>query len=311
LFSPVHLSIQGHSSHFHSLAKTNDGGFILAGVTSSIDTSNFDFWLVKTDSAGNEQWNSTYGELDVYYNGTYPVPRYEDASSAIQTNDGGYAITGVIETSNNHHNYTDIWFIKTDRDGKELWSQRIGGDKRYRVSSIVQMDDSSFVLAGKTLPLQGTILTDAYLVKLDSSGSITWNKTFGRDDSNEEFNAMIINSEGDLVLAGQAYSTENSVDFWLVRVAENGTLLWERKLGTSGWDIAYSIAQSSDSGYILAGTTSFPREDDLNILLLKTDESGFLQNSEGYTSEIHGGILVFILVPSVIRIVRKKKKNCS
>jgi hypothetical protein len=131
----------------YSLVETSDGGFALAGVSSS-----FGVWLVKTDSYGNMQWNKTYGGGTVH--------------SLIQTSDGGYALAGEIiffSTS-----AQDFYVVKTDADGNMQWNRTYGGEHTDIAYSLVETSDGGFAIAGHT----GWLVHDFLLIKTDANGNM-------------------------------------------------------------------------------------------------------------------------------------------
>lgn len=137
--------------------QTSDGGYALAGATNSSGTGGYDFWLVKTDSSGQSQWNQTYG-------GTYD----EAANSLVQTSDGGYALAGW--TGSYGAGDVDYWLVKTDSSGSTQWSQTYGGAGDDESFSLVQTSDVGYALVGFTSSY-GAGDYDAFLVKTDSSGN--------------------------------------------------------------------------------------------------------------------------------------------
>ena len=116
------------SDQILSVVQTSDGGYALAGITDSFGAGNFDFWLVKTDSAGNQQWNKTYG-------GTND----DDALSIAQTSDGGYALAGYTNSSGAGGD--DCWLVKTDYAGNQQWSKTYGGTNTDEAFSVMQTRD--------------------------------------------------------------------------------------------------------------------------------------------------------------------------
>ena len=128
------------------LVKTSDGGYALGGWTLSFGSGGEDVWLVKTDSSGNMMWNRTYGG------------QFDDEGHAlIQTLDGGYAVAGNTAFASGNE---DAWLVKTDSAGNMQWNQTYGGTKLDTFISIVQLNSSSFVLAGFTFSF-GAGLSDA------------------------------------------------------------------------------------------------------------------------------------------------------
>ena len=125
------------SDHAWSVIQTVDGGYALAGHTLSFGAGNQDFWLVKTASNGNMQWNQTYGGANNDY-----------ASSVVQTGDGGYALAGY--TWSFGAGLADFWRVKTDSAGALQWSQTYGGASNDYAYSMVQTGDGGYALAGYT-----------------------------------------------------------------------------------------------------------------------------------------------------------------
>lgn len=135
-----------------SAVKTLDGGYALAGPTSSYGSGGQDFWLVKTDQFGTMEWYKTFGGIND-----------EQARYVIQTNDGGYAVFG--STTSKGAGDRDFWLVKTDSNGNAEWDQTFGGIAEDWGDSLVQTSDGSFTLAGWTKSF-GAGNTDIWLIKL-------------------------------------------------------------------------------------------------------------------------------------------------
>ena len=139
-----------------SLIGTSDGGYALAGSTSSFGAGEDDFWLIKTDVNGNMEWNQTYG-------GAEP----DRASSLVETSDGGYALAGYTTSFDTNA----FWLVKTDANGNAEWNQTYGGTHNDRAFSLVETSDGGYALAGYTTSL-GAGESDFWLVKTDEHGII-------------------------------------------------------------------------------------------------------------------------------------------
>ncbi|MDG6218965.1 MAG: hypothetical protein QCI00_05955, partial [Candidatus Thermoplasmatota archaeon] len=151
----------------YSVRQTTDGGYIIAGVTTSFATGGRDAWLIKTNASGNEEWSETYGGLSS-----------DGARSVQQTSDGGYIMTGWTASYSAGYLF-DIWLVKTDGYGNEEWNNTWGGtgveaDVGY---SVKQTADGGYILTGETQSFGGDNY-DAILIKTDVFGDEEWMKTF-------------------------------------------------------------------------------------------------------------------------------------
>ena len=141
-----------------SVQQTNDGGYIIIGITYDL-IGNYDIYLVKTDGSGIEQWNRTFGGA------------YNDAGYSVQqTTDGGYIITGCRGCYGD--TLGDVYLIKTDGSGIEQWNRTFGGAYNDVGYSVQQTTDGGYIITGATYSF-GNGNTDVYLIKTDGSGNIT------------------------------------------------------------------------------------------------------------------------------------------
>jgi len=244
--------------------ETSDGGYALAGHSQLDGTTNADFWLVKTDKDGNEEWNQTYGG-----------EKFETAYSLVETSDGGYALAG--DTQSFGAGDGDYWLVKTDENGTVEWTQTYdnGGDERAR--SLVEASDGGYVLAGdisysSTNPDHGW--SEAWLVKTDENGNKEWSQTYGESDFDRAY-GLVESSAGGYVLAGftQVWG-DGWNDFWLVKTDPNGNLDWSQTYGGDRPQNAYALVETSDRGYALAGFADLSDSERTAFLLVKTDEDG-------------------------------------
>jgi PGF-CTERM protein len=254
------FGVQGDDNAY-SLAHTSDGGYILAGSSHFYIGErhwDMDARLVKTDANGNMQWQRTIGGIE-----------FDEAYSAMQTSDGGYIFAG--RTSSYGAEFYGIWLVKTDAKGIEQWNRTFGGNDSDIASSVRQASDGGYIIAGRTKSF-GAGSYDFWLVKTDSEGTEQWNRTFGGGSSDRlySFQQTI---DGGYILGGDTRSFGmGSSDFWLVKTDNNGIELWNRTFGGANNDRAYSLQQTSDGGFILAGVTRSLHWYD--CWLVKTDAEG-------------------------------------
>lgn len=274
------------------IQQTNDGGFITVGYTLSnngdISFNNGgggDFWVVKTDSNGNLQWQSTYGGND-----------YDFSFWIEQTNDNGYIIAGYTKSNNGalstNKGITDYWVVKISNLGVIQWQKTYGGSGIDYAYCIRQTPDGGYILIGETTSNDYDVSQnhggfDIWVLKLNSTGDIQWNKTYG--GSGGDYASMIsITNDGGYLISGNTHSNDGDIsgyhnerDFWIAKINSIGDIQWQRAIGGSGWDDLKSIKQTNDGGYIVVGNTYSDDGDVINNLgtgwVVKLSESGVIQ----------------------------------
>jgi len=244
----------GGSSYDWAFAvqQISDGGYILAGDTASFGAGGQDAWLIKTDADGNKVWDKTFGGNTT-----------DHAQAVQQTSEGGYILAGWTSGG--------AWLIKTDANGDKVWDKTFGsGDGTYAVQ---QTSDGGYILAGYTYSF-GSGRADAWLIKTDADGNKVWEKTFGGSDDDFAY-AMQQTSDGGYILAGYTYSFGAGMgDAWLIKTDANGNKVWDKTFGGRGADDADAVQQTSDGGYILAGSTFPLLPVNAGAWLIKTDANG-------------------------------------
>ncbi len=247
----------------NSVVQTSDGGYAMAGSTTSYGAGSDDFWLVKTDSTGNALWSKTYGGTGVDY-----------AVTVVQTGDGGYALAGTTRSFGAGD--WDFWLVKTDVNGNMQWNKTYGGtgDDRYSCSNgFIQTVDEKYVITGQTGSFGGGGF-DVWLIKTDASGNAEWTKTFG-GTNNDCGTSLIQTSDGGYLVGGNTYSFGvGNYDGWLVKTDALGQILWNQTYGGTNADTAFGLAQTSDGGYALTGYTYSFGAGSVDAWLIKTDSAG-------------------------------------
>jgi hypothetical protein len=246
-----------------SIQQTFDSGYIVAGYSWSADGDvhgnhgTADYWVVKLKNNGDTLWTKTYGGLDL-----------DLAYSIQQTYDSGFVLAGetVSQDGDVHgsHGGSDFWVVKIDINGDTLWTKTLGGSGNDYAKSIQQTYDSGYVVTGYVASNDGDVhgnhgAFDFWIVKLNSTGDTLWTKTCGGTDWDIAYSIQQTYDSGYVVTGyvasndGDVHGNHGGYDFWVVKLDSDGDTLWTKTLGGSDTDVAYSIHQTSDSGYIVAG----------------------------------------------------------
>ncbi|MBN1324520.1 MAG: hypothetical protein JW986_11075, partial [Methanotrichaceae archaeon] len=251
----------------YSIQQTTDGGYIVAGYTDSNDDDvsgnhgNYDFWVIKLSSNGALEWQKCLG-------GSYE----EWAYSIQQTTDGGYIVAGYTwsndgDVSGNHGGYEDdFWVVKLSPTGALEWQKCLGGSYGDSARSIQQTADGGYIVAGVTASNDGDVSgnhggSDYWVIKLSSSGTLEWQKCLGGSNYDDAYSIQQT-TDGGYIVAGYTESNDGDVsgnhggyDSWVVKLSSSGALEWQKCLGGSESEWAFSIQQTTDGGYTVAGCT--------------------------------------------------------
>ncbi|CAG0956230.1 MAG: hypothetical protein OIN86_06740 [Candidatus Methanoperedens sp.] len=233
-----------------SVQQTEDNGYIFTGYTTRYNPGSGGTWLIKTDIDGNMLWKKTYG-------GWNPT---DEAHSVQQTMDGGYIFTGITYS----HGAGDIWLVKTDAAGNEIWNRNFDFGGVDTANSVKQTGEGGYIIVGSN---HGSGSEGALLIKTDANGNQQWNKSF------EGFaNYVQQTSDDGYIIVGGTMREGIGLDVWLVKTNTSGNKQWEKAF--KGNDvIARSVVQTKDGGYMIAGwISSFTSSYD--AWLIKTDVNG-------------------------------------
>ncbi|HTW92950.1 MAG TPA: T9SS type A sorting domain-containing protein [bacterium] len=188
--------------------QTTDGGYVVAGTTTSFGAGEHCVWLIKTDSMGDTLWTRTFGEDSLDFGG-----------SVQQTDDGGYFLAGYKWPWSSDS--ASFYLVKTNSVGDTLWTKTIGGPGGFAEGMCGRrVEDGGYIVVGAC----GTGLPDVYLVRTDANGDTLWTRTFGGPDFDDGYSVQQTSDQG-YIIGGQTYSLgAGRSDFYLVKTDENGNL---------------------------------------------------------------------------------------
>ena len=253
-----------------SVQQTSDNGYIIAGSTESFGAGSTDVYLIKTNSIGDTLWTKTYGGTDADF-----------GYSVQQTNDNGYIIVSGTESFG--AGSTDVYLIKTNANGDTLWTKTYGGIDWDESYSIQQTSDNGYIIAGSTVSGPGNV--DVYLIKTNENGDTLWTKTYGDTDEDWGYSVQQTLDNG-YIIAGYTNSFgAGEMDVYLIKTNANGDTLWTKTYGGIYSEGSFSVQQTTDGGYIIAGYTIFGATPD--VYLIKTNESG-----DTLWTKTYGGTLI-------------------
>jgi hypothetical protein len=296
---------------------TIDGGFVIGGTTRSNDSDvsghhgETDFWIVKLDNQANIQWQKCYGGSD-----------FDDAFDIKQTPDSGFIVAGpsssndgdVIGQHSCHGCDPDFWILKLDQTGNLEWQRCLGSIFKETPASVAVTSDGGFVVAGyNSSSNSGDVsgchgLFDYWVVKLDSTGTLLWQRCLG-GTNNDAGKAVVCSNDGGVLVFGESNSNDGDVsgnhgswDAWLVKLDSAGNISWQKSYGGSGSESGKALAQYNDSSIFLV---SFAQSNDGDVSgnhgmgdfwVTKTDYQGNIlwQNCYG-GSDIDMPYSIFVL----------------
>ena len=208
---------------------------------------------------------------DDLFTRTYGMDGNDQGSHIIKSDDGGYAFVGVLETLET--NSEDLWFVKLDSTGNMVWQEVYGGPDADRGRRVIPCSDGCYLLAGYTQSY-GNGGWDGYVIKVDASGYVVWDSTYG-DESNDYIFDAIAGEDGSYIMAGAKTSLSDGVlDFWVFQIDSLGNVEWETTLHRFNQDQARAIIKSSNGGYFVAGHSDRKLDQPLDIWLVKLDTNG-------------------------------------
>jgi hypothetical protein len=220
--------------------------FLLSGFSSSLFSQNI-------------IWQKCFGGTDFDY-----------AYSSIETSEGGFIICGSTSSLDGEvtgiHEGSDIWIEKVDADGNLIWQKCLGGNGMDNGRTIQHTSDGNFIIAGSTNSTNGDISGnhgdyDAWIIKIDTSGNIIWQKCLGGTGIDEAYSIELTSDNGYFITGttnsndGDITGNHGAFDFWIIKIDSNGDFMWQKCLGGSAEDFAHYGVQTKDNGYIITGLT--------------------------------------------------------
>lgn len=262
--SQFQLTIGGNGDEYgNSVIQTTDGGYALVGETDSYGAGYSDFYMVKLNSNRTLQWTKTIGgsDNDYYY-------------KVVQTTDGGYAALGI--TYSFGAGSWDFNILKLNASGSLQWDKTIGGSGDDESLDFVQTTDGGYAIVGGSNTF-GAGGFDAYIVRLNSAWNLQWRKAIGGSGF-DVVGSIVQTSDGGYAAAGWTNSFgAGGYDMYIVKLDAGGNLQWSKTVGGTDFDYAYSIIQTSDGGFAVAGKTVSYGAGGYDVYVVKLSSSGALQ----------------------------------
>jgi predicted Rdx family selenoprotein len=281
------------------ILQLSDGSFLVTGFSRSTDldvsvnSGNYDFWVVKINIDGTLVWEKSFG-----FSGA-------DQSYIIkQTSDGNFLLGGSLDVTasggqgnsktSKRHAGGDYWLLKIDTKGKKLWSRYYGGQFTDTLLDISETENGNYILTGYSDSSDTDISNnlgeyDFWIVKVNNTGDLIWERNFGGSQIDEAF-SITKTTDNHFLIAGNTRSADKDVtlnngssDIWVIKISSDGTLIWERNFGGTSFDNANKIISAERGGFYVVGSS---RSSDIDaasnfgnkdVWILKIDATGNLQ----------------------------------
>jgi hypothetical protein len=254
---------------FSSVIQAGQKEYVILGeIASSLTSNEYNLYLIKVDGEGNEIWSRTYGGGGLDF-----------GKMVRQTADGGYILIGskadAVPTGNLYQN--NIYLIKTDAEGNEVWSRTYGDQILYLGWGVAQVPDGGYVLAGWEAVTYDD--RNVIVIKTSETGDVEWSHTWdlgGRDGGFD----LALTSDGHIVVACIASMGSGAPSAALLKIDLDGNVIWNKIIGDEGvGNTFWHVVEDSDGGYVMAGDThvgvkSGTQEALHAALMVKTDADG-------------------------------------
>lgn len=285
-----------------AVIQTADGGYAIVGYAMSDDGDGsnnegfHDNWILRLDANGSILWEQSFG-----FSG------HDHCYDVVQTDDGGFFFAGFLDVTQSNgegnfgkggnyltrHGVGEFWGTKIDADGNLQWRRYFGGTNNDRAHGVVQANDGGFVMAGFSESDDFDISNtkgsyDFWVIKVDGNGTLLWEKSFGGTGI-EVSNDIVKTPDGAYAIVGHTFSADTDVsrnnggsDVWLIKIDDNGNLLWEKTFGGTEFDDANGLAVTKEGGFVIAGNSKSTDGDatinhgENDLWIIKTDAQGNL-----------------------------------
>jgi len=245
----------------YCVRELRDGTFVIVGRTESFGAGASDVYLLRVDAHGNLLWSKTYGgnaDEDGYY--------------ILKTGDNNLLIVGYTESFGK--GWGDVYVLKVNPLGKLIWAQTAGGSRSDWGYSAVEALDGGYVVTGWSTSFSPSG-EDVYVVKFDRSGKIVWERSWGGEDDENSYSICRTN-DGYLIAGWTLSYGSGGRDIYLLKIDENGDLLWDMTLGKQNYDVAFAVKEFGKAGYILIGWTESYGATKKDVFLMRTNGKGDL-----------------------------------
>lgn len=237
------------------IQQTSDMGFVMSFVDQNLYSG-----LIKTDSLGNEQWTKKYKAFDGLL------------FESVLLGSSGFVLSGRLM-----NNTTGEWkgvILRTDSNGDSLWLKDYASNGGAEFMEAKETNDGNIIVVGRSLSFVSSSYTDFYVVKIDTLGNIIWEKTIGGQYTDECYSVAVCN-DGGYLLAGTTYPNPSiNPQILIVKINSTGDSLWSAQYGGVNEEYGYSVVQTNDGGYAIAGLTDSPVP--VAAYLIKTNSIGTL-----------------------------------
>jgi hypothetical protein len=252
-----------------SMNSTADGGYILVGETNTHGAGCIDAYLIRTDSAGDSLWAHAYGG-----------PWDDCGEGVVETPDGGFLMVGGTKSFG--AGGTDIWLIRTDSLGIQIWTGVYGGPAYDEAVSVQMTQDGGFIVLGYTSSYSAGDL-DVFLMKVESDGDTSWMKTYESPGEQNGYSVAVAPDGGYVVSGWTEAGAGGMADILVMKTDSAGTLLWDKTYGGPLVEEGSCIKVVSGGGYVIAGQTDSFGPGSTNVYLLRMATCGDADGSEGTT----------------------------